>query len=183
MCMKMRTSAFVVAALGLWGLSVFSACHSETSNGNPSGTGGADGGDEGSTTGAGGCSDDGGGNCGSTTGAGGGCGDDGGGDCGTTTGTGGGAGGGVDGGCTKCAQAYGALFIGMTPDPCPGTSTTLFDALQSCTCSGDCKSDCADNVCMQQMSSVACQTCVQAADNASPPGCSSEIAACVNASL
>jgi hypothetical protein len=66
-----------------------------------------------------------------------------------------------------------------TGDPallCEGTTAqTNFDALATCTCSGNCATSCGDNACMQLEPSAACKACLVTADT----GCKKEFDACV----
>jgi hypothetical protein len=109
---------------------------------------------------------------------------------GTTT-TGGVGGGGGSGGAASTATGTGGAPAcdpkytcaeAITPPAdatklCPGAHADLYDALTACTCTGACKTACADNVCASKDIAAACTTCLQAA---APDGCKTEFDACSN---
>ena len=99
-------------------------------------------------------------------------------------GVGGGGGGGTStatgtGGAPACDPKY-TCSEAITPpdgDPtklCDMPSGLLYDALKTCTCEGNCKTDCGDNKCAGKAITDACTKCVQS----SVGGCNSELVAC-----
>lgn len=73
------------------------------------------------------------------------------------------------GACGGCA----AVRAGTASELCPG-SAELFDALETCLCSGPCAAACDDGSCATSFDAPECQACV--ADE--EMGCGQEMAAC-----
>lgn len=108
----------------------------------------------------------------------------------TTTASVGGAGGGGGatstatgtGGAPTCDNMYTCAEAITPPNGDPGklcldnASGKAFTALSDCTCTGACKADCSDNVCMAGGSaSDKCTACLQSAT-----GCKTEFDSCAN---